>query len=45
MALRAATKATTNITMKTDDDWGGKENKQISRKETFFYMKSIKYPV
>ena len=35
----------TNITMTTDDDWGGKENKEISKKETCSYMKSIKYPV
>ena len=44
-ALFTAIKTTTNITRTTDDDQGGKENKEISKKETCSSMKSIKYPV
>ena len=35
-ALCSATKTTGNITKTTDDDRGGKENKEISQKETCF---------
>jgi hypothetical protein len=36
VALCSATKTTGNITKTTDDDRNGKENKDISKKETCF---------
>ena len=40
-ALCSATKTTANITKTTDDDRGGKENKEISKKKNVLTIMSL----
>ena len=44
-ALCIATKTTANITRTTDDDRGGEENKEVSKKETcsYNYVSNLAY--